>query len=117
MVVMTPTNGVAFQHRDARAAASVSFSIPGVKLPHWARVVRDPVPGQLGRFRFIGFHSDDGIAWLQVGQPVEFGMADKHLAGLAVTSHTVTNPNDPNRIIGLEELNESTFESVELQPA
>jgi hypothetical protein len=114
MVVMTPENGVAFQHRDSHAAASINFNIAGVKLPHWVRIVRDPVPGQAGRFRFTGFHSADGSNWFQVDQPVEFGMAGQHLAGLAVTSHTVTT-NDPNSIIGLEELNESTFESVELQ--
>jgi hypothetical protein len=66
-----------------------------------------------GKFQFSGFHSADGINWLLIGQ-ITITMGGGANAGLADCTHTVT-ANEPNSIIGLEELNVSTFEHVDLQ--
>jgi hypothetical protein len=114
MVVMTPGNGVAFQHRDAPGGFSFGIDLPGISVPHWVRITRQPIAGPPGRFEFSGFHSFDGVNWISMGPAAVVAMDSKALAGMAVTSHTVTS-NDPNDIVGLEELNEATFERISLQ--
>jgi hypothetical protein len=114
MVVMTPGKGVAFQHRDAQGGASSNTNLAEITTPHWVRVRRDPVAGRPGQFLLSGFHSSDGVAWQPLGQPVQVGMGGDALAGMAVTSHTVTT-DDPNSLVGIEELNVATFERVDLE--
>jgi hypothetical protein len=91
MVVITPGNGAAFQHRPAKGAASnhMPFSRP-VAAPFWVRLTRTP---QNGSFAFGGFVSPDGNNWEQVGTEVHIPMGAHALAGMAVTAHT-DPPND-----------------------
>jgi hypothetical protein len=112
LVALTPGNGVAFQHRPNKGGISTSAFVPGWTSPRWLRLVCEPVAGQAGQLRFTGSHSTDGTNWTQVGTPVVFGLPANPLEGLAVCSHTVTSTDPSN--VGLEELNLSTFDHVEL---
>jgi hypothetical protein len=86
MVVVTPGQGAAFQHRPAKGAASnhMPFTRP-VAAPFWVRIMRIP---QDGSFVFRGFVSPDGKNWEQVGTEVHIQMGAHALAGMAVTAHT-----------------------------
>jgi hypothetical protein len=91
MVVITPGQGAAFQHRPSKRAASnhMPFTRP-VAAPFWVRVTRTP---QDGSFVFHGFVSSDGNNWEQIGTEVHIAMGAHALAGMAVTAHT-DPPND-----------------------
>lgn len=88
MVVVTPSNGVAFQHRPAKGAASVHvpFATPA-QAPFWVRITRTP-QGAGGQFAFAGFASVDGERWQQIGGPVVVSMGAAAFAGLPVCAHT-----------------------------
>jgi hypothetical protein len=103
-VVLTPGNGVAFQQRLTAGGFSTNMNLAGVASPHWVRVVCESVVGQAGQFRLSGLHSFDGVNWAPVGPPIVLGLGAAVKAGLVVSSHTVTT-NEPNSLIGLEELN------------
>jgi hypothetical protein len=112
LVALTPGNGVTFQERRAKGAISTAAFVQMLTAPRWLRLVAEPVAGQPGQFRFSGFHSSDGVTWVQVGTAVDFNLGANPRAGLAVCSHTVTS-TDPHDV-GLEELNLSTFDQVSL---
>jgi hypothetical protein len=91
MVVVTPGQGAAFQHRPAKGAASVHMPfVRPVAAPFWVRIARAP---QDGSFAFRGFVSADGENWEQIGGEVRIPIAAQALAGMAVTAHT-DPPND-----------------------
>jgi hypothetical protein len=111
LVALTPGNGVTFQERRSKGAASFASFTTGLGAPRWLRLIADPVPGQPGQFRFSASHSTDGVTWTAVGTVVEFALgANAPLVGLAVCSHTVTSADPID--VGLEELNLSTFDHV-----
>jgi hypothetical protein len=95
MVLVTPRDGVSFQHRHTKADLTYSVRTPvgAVQLPHWVRLTRR------GN-RFIGEHSSDGVNWQTVlpsrdpnqAASIEVSMNDTVYVGLAVTSH------DPSRM-------------------
>jgi regulation of enolase protein 1 (concanavalin A-like superfamily) len=78
-MVVTPSNGVAFQRRTATGGSSASTQVTGLAAPYWVRVTR------VGN-TFTAFRSPDGSAWTQVGS-VTIAMPANALMGLAVTSH------------------------------
>ena len=79
MVVVTPSQGVAFQRRLADGANSYSTTRAGINVPYWVRLVRS---GNL----FLAYSSPDGVAWEQLGS-ASIPMGDVVSIGLAVTSH------------------------------
>jgi regulation of enolase protein 1 (concanavalin A-like superfamily) len=78
-MVLTPSNGVAFQRRTATGGTSLSTQATGIVAPHWVRVTR---AGNV----FTAYRSADGNAWTQVGT-VTLAMAANVYMGIAVTSH------------------------------
>jgi hypothetical protein len=77
-VVLTPLNGIAFQHRAAVDGATARTSFTG-KVPSWLRLVRT-------EGRVAAYQSADGKNWSALGtQPVP--LQGSVFVGLAVTSH------------------------------
>jgi len=79
MVVVTPSNGVAFQRRTSTGGTSASTQTTGLVAPYWVRVVRSGST-------FTGYRSPDGVTWTSMGS-VTISMASNVYIGLAVTSH------------------------------
>ncbi len=82
MVVVTPSNGVAFQRRVEADGASSSTDAAGLAAPYWVKLTRT---GNT----FTAQHSEDGNTWVDVtpAAPVEIPMGTDVYIGLAVTSH------------------------------
>jgi uncharacterized repeat protein (TIGR03806 family) len=80
MVVLTPTNGTAFQWRVNPGEISLHAGAPSNAAPdNWVRLVRS---GDT----FSGYRSVDGLNWISIGTAT-IPMAATIEAGLAVTSH------------------------------
>jgi len=84
MVVMTPGNGVALQYRGTAGGTSGNTNQSGITTPYWVKLER----GLAGSF--TAYHSSDGKAWTQLGQPVSIGMQSDVYIGLALTSNDPT---------------------------
>jgi len=95
-VLLTASNGVAFQRRTSTGGGTTSTVISGVLAPRWVRLVR------MGTNNFSGYYSADGTNWTQIGTTISLTISSLTLAGLAVTAHNNTL------------LNTSTFDSVTL---
>jgi glucosylceramidase len=80
-VVVTASNGVAFQVRTSTGAASSSTVLGGIAAPNWVRLIR--APGNV----FAGYYSSDGANWIQIGTNTGIAMSNNTLAGIAVTAH------------------------------
>jgi glucosylceramidase len=80
-VVVTASNGMAFQVRTSTGAASISTGLGGITAPCWVRVVR--APGNV----FAGYYSSDASNWIQIGTNTSIPMSNSSLAGLSVTAH------------------------------
>ena len=76
---VTPENGVSFQRRPITWLWSTSTTVGGVQAPQWVRLVREG-------YNFTGYHSQDGIDWVQVGTSI-VPMDSEAYIGLAVTAH------------------------------
>ncbi len=83
-VCVTPSNGVASQHRPATDSSSVNWNEGGITAPHWVKLERDATG------RFTAYHSANGVNW----EPIEgaesplISMSPNVYIGLALTSHT-----------------------------
>jgi hypothetical protein len=87
---LTPTSGVAFQHRFSPNSFSVNVNQTGVTAPHWVRLTRT---GD----EFKAEQSEDGTNWLSITSEeadsfMNIPMSSSLYIGLAVTSH---NPDQP----------------------
>ncbi len=80
MMVITPANGAAFQHRTTTGGASNSATAAGRTAPYWVRIVRSGTA-------VSGWTSPDGIAWTQVGVTVTLPLGATPVIGLPVTAH------------------------------
>src|SRR5205823_5329016 len=75
MVVVTPSNGVAFQRRTATGGSSTHTASTG-SAPYWVRLVRS---GNV----FTAYRSADGNSWTQIGS-VTISMTSNVFVGLPV---------------------------------
>jgi mono/diheme cytochrome c family protein/regulation of enolase protein 1 (concanavalin A-like superfamily) len=97
MMVLTPSNGTAFQYRTATAGTSLNVSAASVPAPNnWLRLTRR---GNI----FTGYRSSDGVTWTQVGTAT-IPMAAAINVGLCVTSHANTTRST------------ATFDNLQLRP-
>jgi glucosylceramidase len=80
-VLITRSNGVAFQVRSTTGVATTSTAIGAVTAPNWVRLVRG------SSNLFTGYYSSDGANWTQIGSSVNIPMSNAALAGLEVTAH------------------------------
>lgn len=82
MMVVSPTSGVARQHRATTGGASASSGASG-SAPTWVRLTRtgDTIKA---------FSSPDGVSWSQVGADLSLPMAANIYIGLAVCSNNAT---------------------------
>ena len=80
MMVLTPSNGTAFQYRTATAGVSTNVSSTSAAAPNnWLRLTRR---GNV----FTAYRSTNGTTWTQVGTAT-IPMATAINVGLCVTSH------------------------------
>ncbi|MBN2843390.1 MAG: DUF5110 domain-containing protein [Sedimentisphaerales bacterium] len=80
MMVLTPSNGIAFQRRTVSGASgTLHTGIGGKVAPYWVRVKR------LGD-QLTGYYSADGVNWSIAGTE-RIVMGSRVYVGLAVTSH------------------------------
>ncbi len=77
-VVVTPSNGVAFQWRSSNVSYCSGSGMPGT-VPVYVKLERK------GN-NFSAYSSDDGISWTQIGSTVSITMDNYQIAGLCVTS-------------------------------
>jgi hypothetical protein len=80
-ILVTPSNGVAFQVRRSSGAATTSETVPGVTAPCWVRLVRSE--GNV----ISGYYSADGTNWLQVGKRIGLPFSTNAIGGLAASAH------------------------------
>jgi hypothetical protein len=80
-VVVTPSNGVAFQVRTNTGAASTSIVVGGVTAPCWVRLVRSTSNS------FAGYYSLNGTNWTQIGSGASLSMSNNASAGMVVSAH------------------------------
>ncbi len=90
-VVLTPGNGVSFQHRDIKGDETLDEeTIDGNVAPHWVRLTFGFF-GDAYSFRAEHAEDNDGTpgTWLQIGEdlPITALPADLYI-GLCATSHT-----------------------------
>jgi regulation of enolase protein 1 (concanavalin A-like superfamily) len=78
-VLLTPSNGLAFQRRAATGGFPTSTAGPLVTAPYWVKLVRSGST-------FSAYHSTDGAEWTLVGSAT-VSMPANVLVGLALTSH------------------------------
>jgi hypothetical protein len=81
MVIVTPTQGVAFQRRPATGDTSVGDTVGSIAAPHWVKIER-AISGN-----FTAFHSTNGTTWEMLGLPEPIAMGTNVYIGLAVTAH------------------------------
>jgi hypothetical protein len=79
-VVVTASNGVAFQVRPAAGAGTYSTVLPGITAPRWVRLARTANV-------FKAYYSADAANWIQIGTNTTIAMSTHCHAGLAVTAH------------------------------
>ncbi|UCG46121.1 MAG: LamG domain-containing protein [Phycisphaerales bacterium] len=83
MVVVTPSNGVAWQYRVTAGGPSASAGqTTGITAPHWVKLERDSA-GMV-----TGSHSTDGTTWEVMGTSVSIPMNTPMYIGLCLTSHS-----------------------------
>ena len=82
-VFMTPSNGVAFQWRDATNGQSSNTNVTGIAAPHWVKLARS---GD----QFSAYRSTDGVTWTQVGTTRTIDLPPVIYVGIAATSHDNT---------------------------
>ncbi len=80
-VVLTPSNGIAFQQRATAGAMATTTTVSGLPAPYWVKLVRS---GDT----FTASRSSNGSSWTVIGT-VTITMAQNIYIGLAVTSHNV----------------------------
>jgi regulation of enolase protein 1 (concanavalin A-like superfamily) len=80
MAIISPSNGVRFQHRSSTGGSSTDVSGGSGTAPVWLRVTRSGST-------FTAYRSSDGATWTQIGSK-SISMATNVYIGLAVTSHT-----------------------------
>lgn len=98
-VVVTPSNSVVFQWRNAAGASAQSVAAVGtVPAPVWVRLTR-------GGGAVSGSFSCDGVNWVQLGEPQPVALGASALAGLAVCA------------VNNAALSTSTFTAVGVVPA
>jgi len=90
MVVVSPSNGVAFQRRLATSSTSTRTTEAGIVAPRWVKLTRT---GNELRAQ----HSADGVSWVDVGPDPAASqdtvvMGGTLYIGLALTSHSSNNP-------------------------
>ena len=95
-VVLTASNGVAFQTRTVTGVVATSTVVSNLVAPQWLRLVRSATNV------FAGYYSADGTNWTQIGTSAGFSMSNNAVAGLCVTAHNNAA------------LNASTFAGVSL---
>lgn len=78
MLIVTPSNGVALQHRVAAGGTS-EHQGSGGNVPQWVRLVRQGMS-------VTGYTSADGINWIIVGTAT-INLGQTVYVGLAVTAH------------------------------
>jgi hypothetical protein len=83
-VFVTPSNGVAFQSRNATGGQSANVNHAGLTAPYWVRIVRN-------NNNFTAFRSTNGSTWTQVGSTVSIPMGSSCFIGVGVTSHADGN--------------------------
>lgn len=83
MVVVTPSNGVAFQYRSSTGATSSHVAGPTGTVPRWVRLSRSGST-------LTGSTSTDGTTWTTIGSTSSVALGTSPRAGLAVTSHNNT---------------------------
>jgi len=93
MMIVSRSNGAAFQWRASTGAATSSITGPAVTAPYWVRMVRN---GSV----VSGYTSADGATWTLVGSAT-IAMAANVNVGLAITSHN-------NQLVG-----SGTFDNVQ----
>jgi hypothetical protein len=81
MTVVTPTQGISFQRRNATAGTSAADTTAGLAAPYWVKITRD-LSGN-----FTASYSANGTAWQTLGAPDNISMTSNVYIGLAVTSH------------------------------
>ena len=81
MVVVTPTQGVAFQRRPATSDVSVGDTVGSIAAPQWVKIDRT-ISGS-----FTASYSTNGTTWLTIGTPQTITMGANVYIGLALTSH------------------------------
>jgi hypothetical protein len=81
MTVVTPTQGISFQRRNATAGTSAADTTAGLAAPYWVKITRD-LSGN-----FTASYSANGTAWQTLGSPDNISMTSNVYIGLAVTSH------------------------------
>jgi hypothetical protein len=96
MVAVTPGSGIVFQSRSSAGGATDVTTDAGFGAPYWIRLVRS---GD----EFTAFRSEDGIDWVQIGDPVTIATNGTVLVGLALTAHDNTV------------LNTATFDNVTVE--
>jgi regulation of enolase protein 1 (concanavalin A-like superfamily) len=79
MVVLSPSNGVAFQRRTTTGGNSLNTAKAGVTIPSWIRIER-------WGDRFDAFYSLEGLTWKYLGTET-IVMPPNVFIGLALTSH------------------------------
>jgi len=79
MMVITPSNGAAFQHRTATDGTSAHTAGDVVTAPYWVKIARSGTT-------FTASQSSNGTSWTTIGTET-ISMATNVYIGLAVTSH------------------------------
>jgi regulation of enolase protein 1 (concanavalin A-like superfamily) len=79
-VGITPSNGVAFQARDAPGATTQIQMTRGLATPVWLRIARQ---GD----QISTFHSLDGVKWEPIGTATTVSLGERAYIGMAMTSH------------------------------
>lgn len=79
-VVVTPSNGIAFQWRSSTGGSAFDFHVTGVTAPQWVKLVR-------AGNTFTAYYGSDGVNWQQLGTTQTIAMNPSARAGLAVTAH------------------------------
>ncbi|UCG48833.1 MAG: LamG domain-containing protein, partial [Phycisphaerales bacterium] len=82
MVIVTPSQGVAWQYRMDTGGASTNNQVTGISAPQWVRITR-AVTGEV-----TAEYSDDAITWTRIGDPLNIPMNTPMYIGLCLTSHS-----------------------------
>jgi len=110
LIALTPENGVVFQQRTTKGAATTTVIVPHIPAPVWVRLSIERIVAAPGQFRISALRSADGNQWTSVGTTT-LALGNPTL-GLAVCSHTVTSTDPHDLGNKLEELNLSSFDDV-----
>ena len=93
-ILITPSNGVAFQVRSATGSTTTSTTVGGgtISAPQWLRLLRGSGNS------LAAYYSSDGANWIQVGTTTMVSMRNSPLIGLAVSAHN----NASNCVAGFD---------------